>query len=198
MKHDKIRYEKNASVSCSVVFDLWLHGLWPTKLLCLILQARILEWTVIPFSRGSSQARDQTRVPCSARGFLPSEPPGTPQIRFACVLISVISINVLYILQVVWASQAALVVKNPPASAGDTRDSSLIPGLGRSPGAGNSTPLWYCCWEIQGQRSLAGYSPWGRKESDTTKHAHTRPTRVFHIFSTYMNICYFPLLSEKW
>ena len=24
-------------------------------------------------------------------------------------------------------------------------------------------------WEIHGQRSLAGYSPWGRKESDTTE-----------------------------
>ena len=26
-----------------------------------------------------------------------------------------------------------------------------------------------------GQRSLAGYSPWGRKESDTTEHTHMRP-----------------------
>jgi len=25
-------------------------------------------------------------------------------------------------------------------------------------------------WEIHGQRNLAGYSPWGRKESDTTEH----------------------------
>ena len=31
-----------------------------------------------------------------------------------------------------WASQLVLVVKNPPASAGDARDSGLIPGLGRS------------------------------------------------------------------
>ena len=29
-----------------------------------ILQARILEWVAIPFSSGSSQLRDQTRVPC--------------------------------------------------------------------------------------------------------------------------------------
>ena len=35
------------------------------------------------------------------------------------------------------ASQVALVVKNPPASAGDARDTGLIPGLGRSPGGGN-------------------------------------------------------------
>ena len=31
----------------------------------------------------------------------------------------------------------ALVVKNLPASAGDTRDAGLIPGSGRSPGGGN-------------------------------------------------------------
>ena len=33
------------------------------------------------------------------------------------------------------------VVKNPPASAGDTRDTGSIPGLGRSPGEGNGNPL---------------------------------------------------------
>ena len=35
------------------------------------------------------------------------------------------------------------VVKNPPASAGDTRDVGSIPGLGRSPGEGNGNPLQY-------------------------------------------------------
>ena len=35
------------------------------------------------------------------------------------------------------ASQVALVVKNPPANAGDLRDMGLIPGLGRSPGGGH-------------------------------------------------------------
>ena len=35
-----------------------------------ILQARILEWVAFPFSRGSSQARDQTQVSCIAGGFL--------------------------------------------------------------------------------------------------------------------------------
>ena len=34
-------------------------------------------------------------------------------------------------------SQVALVVKNPPANAGDLRDMGLIPGLGRSPGGGH-------------------------------------------------------------
>ena len=41
------------------------------------------------------------------------------------------------------ASQMALVVKNPPANAGDIRDMSLIPGSGRSPGGGHGNPLQY-------------------------------------------------------
>ena len=45
------------------------------------------------------------------------------------------------------ASKAALVVKNPPASAGDIRDLDSIPGLGRSPGGGHSNPLQYSCLE---------------------------------------------------
>ena len=38
-------------------------------------------------------------------------------------------------------------VKNPPASAGDIRDASLIPGSGRSPGGGHGNPLQYSCLE---------------------------------------------------
>ena len=37
----------------------------------------------------------------------------------------------------------ALVVKNPPANAGDTRDMGLIPGSERCPEVGNSNPLQY-------------------------------------------------------
>ena len=37
-----------------------------------ILQARILEWVAVPFSRGSSQARDQTQVYHIAGGFFTS------------------------------------------------------------------------------------------------------------------------------
>ena len=46
----------------------------------------------------------------------------------------------------------------------------LIPGLGSFPGGGHGNPLQYSCLENpRGQRSLAGYSPWGHKESDTTE-----------------------------
>ena len=49
-----------------------------------------------------------------------------------------------------------------------------IPGLGRSPGGGHGNPLQYSCLENpHGQRSLVGYSPWGRKESDTTERLST-------------------------
>ena len=57
-------------------------------------------------------------------------------------------------------------VKNLPADEGDVRDTGLIPGLGRSPG--QPTPV-FLPGESHGQRSQAGYSPWGHKESDMTE-----------------------------
>ena len=45
------------------------------------------------------------------------------------------------------ASQVLLVVKNPPANAGDIRDVALIPGWGRSPGGRHGSPLQYSCLE---------------------------------------------------
>ena len=45
------------------------------------------------------------------------------------------------------ASQVALVVKNPPANAGDMRDAGSIPGSGRTPGEGHGNPLQYACLE---------------------------------------------------
>ena len=45
-----------------------------------------------------------------------------------------------------------------------------IPELGRSPGGEHGNPLQYSCLENpHGQRSLAGYSPWGLTESDLTE-----------------------------
>jgi len=39
----------------------------------------------------------------------------------------------------------ALLVKSPPANAGDARDAGLIPGSGRTPGVGNGNPFQYSC-----------------------------------------------------
>ena len=48
---------------------------------------------------------------------------------------------------VYWPSQVALVVKNPPANAGDVRDVGLIPGSRRFPREGHGNPLQYSCLE---------------------------------------------------
>ena len=53
-------------------------------------------------------------------------------------------------------------------------DPGSIPGSGRSPGGGHGNPLQYSCLENpHGQRSLAGYSPWGCKGSDMTEQLST-------------------------
>ena len=44
-----------------------------------ILKARILEWVAFPFSRRSSQLRDQAQVSCIAGDSLPAEPQGKPK-----------------------------------------------------------------------------------------------------------------------
>ena len=46
-----------------------------------------------------------------------------------------------------WAFQEVLVVKNPPASAGDLRDEGSIPVSGRSSEGGHGNPLQYSCLE---------------------------------------------------
>ena len=81
---------------------------------------------------------------------------------------------------IIRASQAVLVVKNMPANAGDIRDTGLVPGLHKR----HRFSLWVRkipwrrAWQLtavflpggsHGQRSLGSSSPWGCKESDTTK-----------------------------
>ena len=58
-----------------------------------------------------------------------------------------------------------------------------IPGSERSPGEGNGNPLQYSCLEnLHGWRSLAGYSPWGRKESDTTERLHFYQAELYLVY----------------
>ena len=58
-------------------------------------------------------------------------------------------------------------------SACNAGDPGSIPGLGKSPGEGNGDPIpVFLPGESHGQRSLAGYSPWGLKELDTTERLH--------------------------
>ena len=54
-------------------------------------------------------------------------------------------------------------IKNPPASAGDSGDMGSVPGLGISPGEGMATRSNSLAGESHGERSLVGYSPVGHK-----------------------------------
>ena len=68
-------------------------------------------------------------------------------------------------------------VKNPPANAGEA---GSIPGSGRSLGGGNGNPLQYSCLENPLDRGAwrAVYSPWGRKELDTTERLTTHALEI--------------------
>ena len=68
------------------------------------------------------------------------------------------------------ASPNGSVHTDSACNAGDTEGLGSIPGLGRSPGGGNwqLTPV-FLLEKLHGQRSLTGYSPKCRKESDMTE-----------------------------
>ena len=72
------------------------------------------------------------------------------------------------------SSQAVLVVKSPPANAGDVRDADSIPGLGRSPGGGNGNPLQYSCFKNLMDRGSWWATVPRVSESDTTKHLNPK------------------------
>ena len=57
-------------------------------------------------------------------------------------------------------------VKNPPANAGDLRDSASVPAWGRCPGGGHGNPLQYSCLENPMDRGA-----WGHKEFDPVNFA---------------------------
>ena len=63
----------------------------------------------------------------------------------------------------------ALVVKNPPANAGDIRGVGSIPGLGRSPEEGMTTHSSILAWRILLTEEPGTLQSMSRKESDTTE-----------------------------
>ena len=81
-------------------------------------------------------------------------------------------------------------------------DLGLIPGLGRSPGGWHGNPLQYSCLENpHGQRSLAGYSPWGRRESDMTERLSTSFSHWIEMlplsYNKHWNFFLYPLYSSS-
>ena len=72
-----------------------------------------------------------------------------------------------------WASQVALVVKNLPANAEDSKDVGLIPVLGRSPAEGNGNPFQYSCLENPMDRRAWRVTALGVAKSWTQLSTHT-------------------------
>ena len=63
------------------------------------------------------------------------------------------------------SSNPVTLVKNLPASAGDTRDAVCIPGLGRSPEEGTATHSSLLAWKIPWTEEPGGLLSMGHKES---------------------------------
>ena len=119
---------------------------------------------LLPVSQGSAQMtppqRGPPRPPGLKQPFLSHSPPHTHNILFVSKNHDLKSPSVDYLIVCISPPLVAQSVKNP-CNAGDP---GLIPGFGRSPGEGNDYPLQYSCLEKpHGQRSTAGYSPWGCK-----------------------------------
>ena len=68
-----------------------------------------------------------------------------------------------------WVALVAIVVRNPPANAGDIREVGSIPVLGRSPGGGHGNSLQYSCLETPMDRGAWQTIVHGVAESDTTE-----------------------------
>ena len=90
------------------------------------------------------------------------------------------------------------VVKNLPANVGNAGDTGSIPAWERSPGGGNGNPLQYSCLEkSHEQRSLAGYSQQGRKESPRlSMHAYNGIVFIQKNFS--FKIIYWCIQEQNW
>ena len=73
--------------------------------------------------------------------------------------------------QVLGGFPGGTVVENLSAGTGDRVDS----WVGKIQYSWQTTPV-FLPGESHGQKSLAGYSPWGCKESDVTEHARGRKT----------------------
>ena len=77
-----------------------------------------------------------------------------------------------------------LVVKNPPANAGDIRDVDSIPATGKSPGGGPGNPLQYSCLENPMDREAwkavvhTVTKSWTRLREVSTQHGKAEIPRV--------------------
>ena len=115
---------------CLTLCDLMDYSL-PGSSVHGILQARILEWVAISFSRGSSQPRDQTWVSCIAGRFFTNW--AMREAHSYCIFFIMTS-SILH-----------LGGTSGKESAYQCRDVDLILVLVRSPEVENGSLLWYLC-----------------------------------------------------
>ena len=140
--HWKWKWKSLSHVQLFVIPWTIVHG---------ILQARILEWVAVPFSRGSSQPRDQTQVSRIAGGFFTSWATRESHI-YHCTCIYH------------WGTLGLPRWLSGKESTCQCRRCTLNPWVRKI--------LWRRKWQpspvffplkSHGQRSLEGYSPWGHK-----------------------------------
>ena len=130
MKEVKVLVPQSCLILCDPVYYSppcsSVHG---------ILQARILEWGAVPFSRGSSQPRDSPRVSSNAGIFF-------------FTIWAIIEAPIKLIKVSIWSDKDCV----PGGSDGkesvwNVGDLGSIPGLGKSPRGRNGYPLQYSCLE---------------------------------------------------
>ena len=76
-------------------------------------------------------------------------------------ILTSLCIKVIYVYVIYMASQVALVVKNPPASAGDIRNMGLIPGSGRFMEEAMATHFSILAWRIPWTEETGGSQSMG-------------------------------------
>ena len=149
-----------------------------------ISQARILEWVAIFFSRGSSQPWDRACISCISGRFFATEPPGKSGEQYGGSLKnykqSYHMIQQSYSWAYIWRKTQFNKIHVPQCSFLVAQRVCLQNGRpGFDPWVGKIP--WRRKWQptpvflpgkSQGWRSLAGYSPWGLKELDSTEKFH--------------------------
>ena len=90
-----------------------------------------------------------------------------------------------------------LVVKNLPANAGGIRDSSLIPGLGRSSEGGNGNPLQYSCLENPMDRGTWRATVHGVAKSWTRLSTHAHILKIYWICYSIASILCFGFFCSR-
>ena len=88
------------------------------------------------------------------------------------------------------APQVALIVKNPPSSAGDVRDVGSISGSGRSPGGGMATHSSILSWRISWMEEHVGLQSIGLQGAghdwSNLSHVHTRWWAISALSTSYL------------